>query len=112
MTVGQTRWGAGNAEVTGWTELVNEARHDSRQQLQRDVQRLGGEGVVIADMQMRVRERECPAAEGRRDHIVETTTIGTAIARFARTEGHGHGPGTLAIMSLDPQRRQAARIRI
>ncbi len=112
MTVGQTRWGAGNAEVTGWTELVNDARHDSRQQLQRDVQRLGGEGVVIADMQMRVRERECPAAEGRRDHIVETTTIGTAIARFARTEGHGHGPGTLAIMSLDPQRRQAARTRI
>jgi uncharacterized protein YbjQ (UPF0145 family) len=112
MTVGQTRWGAGNAEVTGWTELVNDARHDARQQLQRDVQRLGGEGVVIADMQMRVRERECPAAEGRRDHIVETTSIGTAIARFARTEGHGHGPGTLAIMSLDPQRRQAARIRI
>jgi uncharacterized protein YbjQ (UPF0145 family) len=112
MTVGQTRWGAGNAEVTGWTDLVNDARHDARQELERDVRRLGGEAVVIADMQMRVRERECPAAEGRRDHIVEATTIGTAIARFTHSEGHGHGPGTLAIMSLDPQRRQAARIRI
>jgi uncharacterized protein YbjQ (UPF0145 family) len=112
MTVGQTRWGSGNAEVTGWTELVNQARHDSRQQLERDVRRLGGEGVVIADMDMRVRERECPAAEGRRDHIVEATSIGTAIVRFTRSEGQGHGPGTLAIMSLDPQRRQAARIRI
>jgi len=111
LTVGQTRWGSGNAEVTGYTELVNDARHDARQQLERDVARLGGEGVVIADMQMRVRERECPVQEGRRDHIVEVTTIGTAIARFARAEQRHTGP-TLAIMSLDPQRRQAARIRI
>jgi uncharacterized protein YbjQ (UPF0145 family) len=111
LTVGQTRWGSGNAEVIGFTELVNDARHDARQQLERDVARLGGEGVVIADMQMRVRERECPVQEGRRDHIVEVTTIGTAIARFARSENRHSGP-TLAIMSLDPQRRQAARIRI
>jgi uncharacterized protein YbjQ (UPF0145 family) len=111
LTVGQTRWGSGNAEVTGYTELVNDARHDARLQLERDVARLGGEGVVIADMQMRVRERECPVSEGRRDHIVEATTIGTAIARFARSEQRHSGP-TLAIMSLDPQRRQAARIRI
>ncbi|MGH3420149.1 MAG: heavy metal-binding domain-containing protein [Streptosporangiaceae bacterium] len=111
LTVGQTRWGAGNAEVVGYTELVNDARHDARQQLAADVARLGGEGVVIADMEMRVRERECPVSEGRRDHIVEATTIGTAIARFARSEQRHSGP-TLAIMSLDPQRRQAARIRI
>jgi uncharacterized protein YbjQ (UPF0145 family) len=109
LTVGQTRWGAGNAEVAGYTELVNEARHDARQQLERDVRRLGAEGVVIAAMEMRVRERECPVAEGRRDHIVEATTIGTAIVRFARA---GQGRPTLAVMSLDPQRRQAARIRI
>ena len=111
MTIRQTRWGSGNAEVVGWTELVNEARHDSRQQLERDVKRFGAEGVVIASMELRVRERECPAMEGRRDHIVEATTIGTAIARFARSEQQHSGP-TLAIMSLDPQRRQAARIRI
>ena len=49
--------------------------------------------------------------EGRRDHIVEATTIGTAIARFARSEQQ-HSLPTLAIMSLDPQRRQAARIDI
>jgi uncharacterized protein YbjQ (UPF0145 family) len=113
LTVGQTRWGSGNAEVVGYTELVNDARHDSRQQLEKDVRRLGGEGVVIADMEIRVRERECPALEGRRDHIVEATCIGTAIARFARAEQQGGSRGkTLAVMSLDPQRRQAARIRI
>jgi uncharacterized protein YbjQ (UPF0145 family) len=111
LTVGQTRWGAGNAEVIGYTELVNDARHDSRQQLERDVTRLGGEGVVIADMEMRVRERECPVQEGRRDHIVEATSIGTAIVRFTHAEQQHSGP-TLAMMSLDPQRRQAARIRI
>ena len=111
LTVGQTRWGAGNAEVVGFTELVNDARHDARLQLERDVERLGGEGVVIATMEMNVRERECPVQEGRRDHIVEATNIGTAIARFSEAEQLHSGP-TLAIMSLDPQRRQAARIRI
>jgi uncharacterized protein YbjQ (UPF0145 family) len=111
QTVGLTRWSAGNAEVTGWTDLVNDARHDARQQMAQDVKRIGAEGVVIADMDMRVRERECPAQEGRRDHIVEATTIGTAIARFAHSEQQ-HSSPTLAIMSLDPQRRQAARIRI
>jgi uncharacterized protein YbjQ (UPF0145 family) len=111
MTVGQTRWGAGNAEVTGFTELVVDARHDARLQLARDVTRLGGEGVVIAEMEMRVRERECPVQEGRRDHIVEATSIGTAIVRFTRREQEQTRPA-LAIMSLDPQRRQAARIRI
>ena len=111
LTVGQTRWGAGNAEVTGFTELVNEARHDARTQLAADVKRLGAEGVVVADMDMRVRERECPAQEGGRDHIIEAINIGTAIVRFsASSERSGASP--LAIMSLDPQRRQAARIDI
>ena len=110
-TVGQTMWGTGNAEVTGFTELVNDARHDARTQLARDVRRIGGEGVVIADMNMQVRERECPAQEGRRDHIVEATSIGTAIVRFS-TRYERRGGSALAIMSLDPQRRQAARVNI
>ena len=110
-TVGQTRWGAGNAEVTGWTELVNDARHDARTQLTADVKRLGARGVVIAEMDMRVRERECPASEGARDHIIEAVNVGTAIVKFSDHPERG-GPAPLAIMSLDPQRRQAARIDI
>ncbi len=111
MTRGQTTWGAGNAEVAGWTELVNDARHDARTQLTGDVKRLGAEGVVVAEMEFHVRERECPAREGSRDHIVEAVNIGTAIVRFAaHTERSGAPP--LAIMSLDPQRRQAARVNI
>jgi uncharacterized protein YbjQ (UPF0145 family) len=111
-TVGQTRWSAGNAEVGGWTELVNDARHDARQQLAADVQRIGAEGVVVASMDMQVRERECPAAEGSRDHIIEAVNIGTAIVRFTSSHNERTRQAPLAIMSLDPQRRQAARIDI
>jgi uncharacterized protein YbjQ (UPF0145 family) len=110
-TTRQTRWRSGNAEVAGWTELVGQSRRDARDQLETDVRRLGAEGVVIATMQMRVRDRDCPVQLGRRDHIVEATLIGTAIARFSPARRPGAGPA-LAIMSLDPQRRQAARIGI
>ena len=111
LTRGQTRWGAGNAEVTGFTELVNDARHDARTQLAADVTRLGGQGVVVADMNFHVRERECPAQEGGRDHVVEAINVGTAIVRFS-DHSERKGPSPLAILSLDPQRRQAARVDI
>jgi hypothetical protein len=67
--------------------------------------------VVIATMQMRVRERDCPETAGRRDHIVEATLVGTAVARFSRA-GQRHDGPALAIMTLGPQRRQAATVRI
>jgi uncharacterized protein YbjQ (UPF0145 family) len=111
LTVNQTRWGAGNAEVSGYTDLVNQTRHDARHQLERDVALMGAEGVVVKTMVMRVSERECPVQEHRRDHIVEATTIGTAIARFTASPRAAEEP-SLAILSLDPQRRQAARIRL
>ncbi len=110
-TTRQRSWRSGNAEVAGWTELVGQSRRDARGQLERDVRRLGAEGVVIAAMQMRVRDRDCPVQLGRRDHIVEATLIGTAIARFSPAGPPGAGPA-LAIMSLGPQRRQAAGIRV
>jgi len=110
LTFNQTRWTSGNSEVHGYTDLVNSTRHDARHQLERDVSRLGADGVVVQDMEMRVRERECPVQEGRRDHIVEATIIGTAIARFATARRAQ--PEPLTIMSLDPQRRQAARVRL
>jgi uncharacterized protein YbjQ (UPF0145 family) len=110
VTVSQTRWGAGNTEVQGYTDLVNATRHDARHQLERDVARHGADGVVLQQMTMKVGEHECPVQEGRRDHVVEATIIGTAIARFGKRRGPQKPP--LAIMSLDPQRRQAARVRL
>ena len=110
LTVGQTRWGAGNAEVIGYTELVNEVRHDGRVQLEKDVRRQGAEGVVVSRMDLRVHERECPMQEHGKDHVVEVTVVGTATARFASPGVQQ--PRSLAILSLDPQRRQAARVRL
>jgi uncharacterized protein YbjQ (UPF0145 family) len=108
-TARQTRQWSGNAEVAGWTELVNGSRHDARRALEGDVRRLGAEGVVIAGMRLRVRERDCPAAAGRHDHIVEATITGTAIARFARA-GHRRARPALTVMPLGPRNGQAARI--
>ena len=110
-TARQARWGSGNAEIAGWTELVSESRHDARRQLEREVRRLGAEGVVIAAMRLRVSQRDCPVTVGRRDHIVETTLIGTAIAGFSPA-GRCHAGPALAVMSLDAQRHQAASGRI
>jgi uncharacterized protein YbjQ (UPF0145 family) len=109
-TVSQTRWGAGNTEVSGYTELVNATRHDARHQLEKDVARHGADGVVLQQMDIRVGEHECPVQEGRRDHVLEATIIGTAIAHFGRQRAPAKPP--LAIMSLDPRRRQAARVRL
>jgi uncharacterized protein YbjQ (UPF0145 family) len=105
---GQARWWSGNVEVAGWTELVNQSRHDARRRLEHDVRRLGGEGVVITGMQMRVRERDCPATVGRRDHIAEVTLTGTAIARFSRAGQYPAGPA-LTVMRLGPQRGRPSR---
>jgi uncharacterized protein YbjQ (UPF0145 family) len=109
-TVSQTRWGAGNTEVSGYTDLVNATRHDARHQLEIDVARHGADGVVLQEMIIRVGEHECPVQEGRRDHVLEATIIGTAIAHFGKPRGPAKPP--LAIMSLDPHRRQAARVRL
>jgi uncharacterized protein YbjQ (UPF0145 family) len=111
LTIGQTRWSSGNQEVAGYTELVSAARHDARGQLETDVRRHGADAVVVSDMETHVRERECPSQEGRRDHIAEVTITGTAIARFATTSQKAPSP-SLAVLSLDPQRRQAARVRL
>jgi uncharacterized protein YbjQ (UPF0145 family) len=106
-----SRWMSGNTEVTGYTDLVSQTRHDARNQLERDVRNLGAEGVVVQDMSLRIGEHECPAQEGARDHLAEVTIIGTAITHFARSGRAAERP-SLAILSLDPQRRQAARVRL
>jgi uncharacterized protein YbjQ (UPF0145 family) len=99
MTTRQARPWSGNAEMAGWTALVNQVRHDSRRRLEDDVRRLGAEGVVMAGMQMHARQRDCPVAVGRRDHIVEVTLTGTAIACF-KPEGHPYAGPALTVMRL------------
>jgi uncharacterized protein YbjQ (UPF0145 family) len=110
-TRSSTFWGARNTEVAGYTELVNMARHDARVQLTADVRRMGADGVVVSANDLRVHERECRMQENGRDHIAEVTIIGTATAQFA-SPAAAAPPGSLAVLSLDPQRRQVARVRL
>jgi len=91
-TTRQTRWRAGNVEVGGWTELVGRCRHEARRALDDDVRRLGADGVVIAAMRMRVSAKDCPSHVGRRDHVVEATFVGTAIAAIAGSSGLNQPP--------------------
>jgi uncharacterized protein YbjQ (UPF0145 family) len=102
-----TARGTPNAEVDGYTELVNMTRHDARVQLTTDVARMSAEGVVISAIDLRVHDRECPSPAHSRDHLAEVTITGTAIVRFS--SGAVIPAGSLAIISLDPQRRKAAR---
>jgi uncharacterized protein YbjQ (UPF0145 family) len=110
LTAGQSRWTTGNVEVAGYTELVNRTRLDARNELMLDVSRVHGDGVVIQRSDLRIDEHECPGIEGARDHLAEVTMIGTAIARFATGSRTGNRP-SMAVLSLDPERRRAAAAR-
>jgi uncharacterized protein YbjQ (UPF0145 family) len=115
QTTRQTRRWSGNREVAGWTEVVNQSRRDAGRRLEADVRRLGAEGAVIASMPLRVSVRDCPAQPGRRDHIVEATILGTAVARFAGTgqgarAGQGLARPALAVLPLVPQSRPSRDI--
>lgn len=105
VTTRQTRPWSGNTEMVGWTALVNETRQQARRRLEDDVRRLGADGVVIAGMGMRVRQRDCPETVGRRDHIVEVTFTGTGIAYFS---DRSHSGPVLAVVPLGTWPRQAA----
>jgi uncharacterized protein YbjQ (UPF0145 family) len=84
LTRGQTRFQAGNVEVSGYTFLLTQMRTDARNELQLDLLRMGAEGVVVREMQSRITERRCPVMPLSKDHVVEATILGTAIAQFAR----------------------------
>jgi len=84
LTKGQTRVNAGNVEVAGYSELVRQMRTDARNELELDLVRMGAEGVVVREMSTRISERSCPIVPFGKDHVVESTIVGTAIAQFAR----------------------------
>jgi uncharacterized protein YbjQ (UPF0145 family) len=107
QTTRQTRRWSGNREVAGWTDVVNQSRRDAGRRLRADVQRLGAEGAVIASMPLRVSVRDCPAQPGRRDHIIEASVLGTAVAGFDRADrGHGSGGPAVAVLPLGPHSRR------
>jgi uncharacterized protein YbjQ (UPF0145 family) len=109
LTGGQTRWTVGNMEVAAYTELVNRTRLDARNELQLDVGRVCGNGVVVSRTELHVEEQECEGMAHAHDHRAEVTMVGTAITDFA---GPRREPRRLSVpvLSLDPERRRAVRV--
>ena len=105
---GQTRWTMGNVEVAAYTELVNRTRQDARNELHLDVGRVSADGVVIERTEMHIGEAECRGREHAHDYRAEVTMLGTAISQFGSDRSHRERP-SLAVLSLDPERRSTAR---
>jgi len=80
-----------NTEVSGYTELVNHVRADSRSQLARRVGALGADGAITRTMQLSIHAQE--VAENHTDHVAESRLIGDAVVRF-------HPEGTIPPKSL------------
>lgn len=89
-----------NAEVPGYTDLVQHVRAKVRSDLAADVVRQGGTGVVLREMDLRITEQECQLSEGNLDHVAQATVVGTAIVPFTRTSPDALPP-SLTILRLD-----------
>jgi hypothetical protein len=94
--------------VHGYTELVNRTRADARNELMLDVSRVHAEGVVVKRMDLHTSSERCEAVMGGRDHRAEVTMIGTAITQFTTDRRAALRP-SVPVLSLDPERRAAAR---
>jgi len=90
-----------NTEVDAWSELVGDVRADARHQLELQSTRQGGDGVILANGNLRIWREPCMRAsrfggEGE-DHVAESTMVGTTIAHF---DARAQRPPTLAVMPL------------
>jgi uncharacterized protein YbjQ (UPF0145 family) len=99
VTTNSGPWGTGNAEVPSYTGLITQARQGARDHLERSVQELGADGVVVSAMTLRVRSDPCHAHAAATDHFAEAVITGTALARFGRRDSPAWPP-VLAVMRL------------
>jgi uncharacterized protein YbjQ (UPF0145 family) len=104
LAKGQTRFTAGNVEIAGYTQLVGQVRRDARNELDLDLIRMGAEGVVVREMDTKISQRSCPIVPFGKDHVVEATVLGTAIAQFARLQP----PPVYGIHRMNDRRRKEA----
>ena len=97
----QSSWGAGNLEVTGYTQLVNHVRADSRSLFGHQIQTSGADGAVVSGSSLNIWEIE--PAENHRDHVAESMVFGTSLARFH--VGRSAPTSSLSIMPLNRRPR-------
>ncbi|MFK0257930.1 heavy metal-binding domain-containing protein [Streptomyces sp. NPDC090445] len=99
----RTSWTAGNQEVDGYTHLLDHVRHSARNQLALEAAKHGGDGVVVDEVELQVREIECPTFGYARDFTAEAVFTGTTLARYGRSE-RSSGRRPLTIMRLERER--------
>jgi uncharacterized protein YbjQ (UPF0145 family) len=83
LTTRSGPWGARNAEVPTYTDLMVRVRQDARSRLEQAVRGQGADGVVVSAMTLHIRSDACRAHPGGTDHFAEAVITGTAVARFA-----------------------------
>ncbi len=76
----QASWGAGNTEVSGYTELVWHVRADARHSFEQRARAAGAEEAIVSSMGLHISEIE--PSEGHRDHVAEANVFGTALVSF------------------------------
>jgi len=86
-----------NTEISGFTQLINNVRHEARHVLATQAAHKGAQGVLLNRSTMRVWEQE--PAEQHRDHLAEAQMFGTGIVQFSRP-GVQASPTTLTFLSL------------
>jgi uncharacterized protein YbjQ (UPF0145 family) len=89
-----------NTEVSGYTELVNHVRADSRAQLTRRVVAIAADGAITSTMQLSIHAQE--VGENHTDHVAESRLIGDAIVRF-HAEGATPTKSLTILPLLNPQ---------
>jgi len=76
----QSSWGAGNVEVSGYTDLITYTRADARMRFRQHVEKTGADGAIVSTMDLRAWEIE--PSDNHRDHVAEASIFGTSMVRF------------------------------
>jgi len=84
-----------NTEVSGYTELVNHVRADSRTQLGRRVAAIGAHGAITSTMTLGIHAQE--VGENHIDHVAESRLMGDAVVRF-----HAEGAAPTKSLTILP----------
>ena len=100
VTTSSGSWGAGNAEVPGYTGLVGAARAGARDRLRESALALGADGVVVSELAFGVRGEPCRAHAAATDYFAQAVITGSAVARVDRRGAFGPRP-SLAVLHLD-----------
>jgi uncharacterized protein YbjQ (UPF0145 family) len=87
-------WTSMNTEVTGYTDLVQQARALARQRFDRAIREAKADGGIVSHMGLRIWETGEP-----RNHVAEATIRGTAIAAFGGKRAP-QPPSPLTIMPV------------